>query len=393
MDLVIFNSLLYVGTLLVYWFRRRKIDAGFILLAVYAAIAIACVFNYASDPDIWELQLWPFLYLYVVCMLFFRPYFFDSNILYERLYVRSESTLNVFTIVFITCSIISVYYSVSLAIENINSGSWSELRNKLYAGEIELYSNQLERFSNIFVQYLSPLAIILLFYYLTLKLRKPIFLIILSISSIAPTFIISINTASRGILVNLSVSIFMGYVIFRKGIPQRINKAIYIYGLSLLSIFLIYSLAVTSSRFSGSESSSSLLSYFGQSMLVFNYGLSDSIYIYADGKFFFNWFLPFLEISPFNYYTNGTHFGTSFFTFVGAWYLDFGPVGTFIIAICLPIVISHSFRNKNRVDLADLFIFFFYFNYLIQGVFVIGRGNALAWVMAFIIYGILKIIK
>lgn len=393
MELVIFNASLYVVSLLIYWRKRRKTDAGLILLAVYSTIAIAGVFYYASNPHVWKLQLWSFIYLFVVVMLFFRPYFFDSDILYQKLYVRNKQILKIFTFLYILLAYIAIFYSINQAIENIESGAWSIIRNQLYEDEIELYTNQLERVAKIISGYLRPVAIILFFYYLTNKELKKIWLIILGLAIIAPMALTAINTASRGLLVNLAASLFIGYMIFRKGIPNSAKRVLVIVSLILISLALSFSLAVTVSRFGESQKDSSLLSYFGQSMLNFNYGLTDSIRKFGNGKYFFDWFLPFLGIDQIKGNSLGTHFGTGFFTFVGAWYIDFGPIGTFLIALFLPVIIGSRFRFKHKVDIADLYIYMFYLEYLINGVFVIGRGYALSWFMAIIIYIVLKVIR
>ena len=394
MDLVIFNAMLYVGALLRHWYRHRSVDSGFLLLAVYSFVAIACVINYAFAPHEWNLQLWPFLYMFVVCMLFFNPFLFNSSTLYEKLYISSNKTLKTFVAIYIICAFIAIYYSVSHAIENLQSGNWKILRDELYNNDIAFYGNQLERFSKIFVDYLRPLAVVIFFYHLTLEHVQKKWLTILAISIITPSFLTAINTASRGIIINLSISLFAGYLIFRKGIPKNVEKSLKIGATFILVLFLIYTLAVTASRFEDSGQINSLLSYFGHSMLTFNYGIADSIDSYLDGKYFFDWFLPYLGISQVtNYNSLGTHFSTAFYTFVGAWYLDFGPVGTLLIAGFFPMLIGHRFKNKHSIDIADLYIFLFYFTYLVQGVFVIGRGNALPWIIALIIYGILKVIK
>ena len=393
MELVIFNSLLYNSTFLIYWLKRRKIDAGFVLLGIYAAISIASVFLYAEDPEKWRLQLWPFLYLYFVCMLFFTPFFFNSDLLYHKLVYKKLWFLKSFTIFYIACGLVSIYYSANEAMINITSGEWSSLRNELYKGEVRNYNNQLERFAEIVIIYFKPLAIIAFFYYLSSRKIKLYNVYLLGLAIIVPTFLLAINTASRGLIVSLSFALLIGFILFKEGLSHKIKKVLIIFSFIFIALFLIYSIAVTISRFGENSQASSLLEYFGISMLAFNYGMVDSIHTFGNGSYFFDWFLPFFGQNSFDTSTIGTHFGTSFFTFVGAWYLDFGPIGTVLIAIFLPLFIGSRFRYTQRIDFADLFLFLFYLNYLIMGVFVIGRGNSLAWIITFTIYGILKLIR
>ncbi|MCW0484742.1 O-antigen polymerase [Gaoshiqia sediminis] len=396
MDLVIFNAILYVGASLLYWSIRRKIDAGFVLLSVYAAIAIACVFNYAASPWEWDLQLWPFLYLFAISMLFFRPYFFDSDLIRKKLLVTNQQVLIYFANFYIICSLMAIYYLLPQAIENIRSGEWSVLRNELYQDGIQLYSSQVERIAMILVSYLKPLAIILLFFFLTLYKKRPVWLIILAISITLPVFLTAINVASRGMLVSFAITSFLGYIIFRREISKTIRKIVGVFAGVLLVFFLIYSLAVTASRFGQDDQTSSLIYYFGHSMLTFNYGIADSIHSYLNGEHFFGWFYDKLGLAHYGGIKHselGTHFGTAFFTFVGAWYLDFGPFGTFLIALFLPMAMISIFRYKRVLDIADVYIYLFYLDYLVMGVFVYGRGYGLAWFIAFMVYGFLKILK
>jgi oligosaccharide repeat unit polymerase len=394
MELVIFNALLYVGALFIYWFIRRKIDAGFVLISVYTLVAILGIPLYITTANQWKITLWPYLYLFTVLMLFFRPYFFDSDSLYKRLNVSNNKVLKIISTLYIICAFIAIYHSMPQAIANIRSGEWLIIRNNLYAGDIVQYTGQTERIAKIFVQYLDIVAIVVLYYFLTLQNIKRLRIILLAIAVIIPTFLTSFIIASRGMLLNLFINLLLGYIIFQKEIPKNIKWAIRIFAISLLVIVFIFSLAVTISRFGESDQSSSLLLYFAHSFMTFNYGVADSIQNYAGGRYFFNWFYDILGLnSTINFNQLGTHFDTAFITFVGTLYIDFGPIGTFLIALFVPIIISRSFRYKKTVDIADIYMFTFYLSYLVNGIFIVGRGNSLSWIMAALIYIILKIMQ
>lgn len=400
MTYVIINALLYIFTLIIYFYKRRKIDVGFVLISIYAFVAIISVFLYASEPYVWKLKLWPFLYLFLISILFFRPYFFNSEFIYHKFRIKNHSLLRIISILVIVTGLIAVYFSITQAIINIREGEWLNLRIEQTNANIKIYSNPIERISKIIGQYLQPLAIVILFYSLTAKNKmnfKPITKLLLAISIVAPAFISSINIASRGMVFGLAFILFTSFLTFRTYIPKNTKRIIYITLASLFALMLSYTLAVTISRFGKVQQSSSLIFYFGQPMLTFNYGLADSIHTYLNGDYFGGWFVDKFNgtksLMPIDHAKLGTHFGTAFFTFVGGWYLDFGPVGTFLIAIFIPMIMSSIFKLKNKIDIGDLYMYVFYLNYLVTGVFVVGRGYGLTWVIAFIIYGILKIIK
>lgn len=391
MGIVIFNAFLYIITLIIYWYKRRKRDGGFLLLLIYTTVAILGIPLYIVSPEQWKLTLWPYLYLFIVFMLFFRPYLFDNESLYYRLKVKDTKVLIIISVVYILNAVIVTFYSLPQAIDAINSGEWLTIRNEFNAEEISLYSNQIDRFAKIFTQYFQIAAIVILFYFLTLRHITTLWKILLAIAIILPMLLVSVITASRGLLFGLFINLLIGYLIFRKGISGKTKRLISISSIPFLILALVFVSSVTMSRFGEDAQSSSILSYLGHSFMTFNYGVADSIHNYAYGRYFFKWFYDLFGInSTINYIHLGTHFETGFITFVGTLYVDFGAIGTFLIALFFPIIISRSFRHKKTLDIADIFMYTFYLSYLVNGVFVVGYGNSLSWLMAIIVYILLK---
>lgn len=395
MEIAIFNALLYVAALLIYYLHTRKtMDFGFVLLFAYALTAVTCVFWYAYNPVNWKLTTWPFIYLFGICILSFRPFFiYPSSYISENIKIRKLNVLNIFCYIFITCAITATFFSINDVIKNITTNDWVQIYSE--SGDKILYTTQLERFTKIFTQYLHPIATIALFYYLTLNRKKWLFLILLCISIIGSVFATAIIVGARGLIVIRFMSVFIGYIFFQKSYSKKLKRIILYFSSSILFIVLLYAFAVTESRFSNYYSTldekSSILYYLGHSMLAFDYGIADTIQKFMWGDFLFktNMNLYYLGFDS----TLGTHFGTQFFTFVGAWYLDFGPFGTLIIAILLPILLFSNFRKKKVFDIADLYLYFFFYMFLLNGVFVYGRGYFIQWVMSFAVYIILKIIR
>jgi oligosaccharide repeat unit polymerase len=397
MGLAILNALLYISALGIYYRKfRRVLDAGFILLAVYTITAVVCVFYYATNPNQWHLILWPFIYLFIICLLAFRPYFkYRSTDISHKLQIRKLKLLNLFCWIYIVCALIDLIFSYNAITNALNADNWRNLYDEHAAGEILLYNNQVERLAKNFTGWLNPLAICSFFYYLTLHKKNWFFLSLLITAIIFPNFSISIVVAARGMTFIFAIKLFLGYIFFENAISKKTKKALTIFAALFFVLFLSYILAVTTSRFDSNssdyDSKASLLFYFGHSMLTFDYGIADSIEKFMYGDFIFR--------SNQDLYNAGfdavlgTHFGTNFFTFVGAWYLDFGPIGTLLIAFLLPILLFGYWRNKQKIDMADLFLYFFYLSWLLNGVAVHGRGYYLQWLMTVIIFTLLKIIR
>jgi len=396
MEFVLINAIIYVITLLLYWFKRRKIDILFLLLSLYTLVAVLGIPEVISEPNEWKIRLWPYIYLYIAFMLFFRPYYFDSDTLCVRLYVRNFKNLKFISTLIIVLSILTICCYLPVAVNNIVNGDWSAIRTDHYNDDIQIFSNRFEEFFANLSTHFRLAGTILFFYFLTIKDISSIRKILLSISVIVPPLLISCTSAARDILFELFFSLVICYIIFHKDIPTNIKKALTVTALFLFILMIIYSMAITMSRFGeGDQSSSSLVYYFSHSFLTFNYGLTDTINGHLYGDLFFGRIYDFFtgRVGPPITIDNaiGTHLTTAFFTFVGAWYIDFGPIGTFIIAIFLPMIISPFFKRKSQLKIADIYVYVFYLSYLIRGVFVHPRGIAFNWFVAVIVYFLLKV--
>ena len=393
MGSVVVNALLYVIALIIYSFKRRKIDCGFILLATYVFVAVIGLMLFASEPSEWHLRLWPFIYLFVICMMFFRPFFFDSDKLYERLKKPNTKVLSIFCLIYIICSLISIYYGIGSATKNIADAAFNEAYADNAVGDTVYYTNQFERFSKIFAQYLLPVATLTVFYYLTLQNVKPLRIILLALAVILPTFVSSIIIGNRSMIVQLLILVMICYFIFHREISKKRKYIIMIPSIIFIVLVFVLLSSVTISRF-GEEGSTSVFYYLGHSMLTFNYGITDTIHSYSNGKYFFSWFIDaFGGNSTIDFSKLGTHFIGAFSTFVGPLYVDFGPIGTFIIALLAPAFLTLFFRHKKHIDIANIYMYAFSLNYITYGVLVVSYGTSLNWMMAFIIYCILKMFK
>lgn len=390
---IIINTLLYFFAFIIYWNKKKVYDTGFVLLITYLITAVCCLVNYSQHISQWQLTLWPFLYLFVVLLLFFRPFLmYSTESIPQRLRINNSDLFLFFSIVFVILSGAVVYYNISNGIDNLLSADWFAIRNKMYEGEIEFYNSQLERFIKIFVGYSSPLAILLAFYYLTN--RKGYLSILLFLSVALTYFSSSILNASRGRMFFLVLELIVGYLFFKSNLSHKAKRSLFFSSLALIGIILSYSLAITFSRFETSLSfdstGDSLWYYFGHSMLTFDYGIADSIEHFMWGDFILgtnaNRYLSGVD------YVAGTHFGSAFFTFAGAIYLDYGPILTFIIALLVPIPIIMTMK-KRIYDMADLFLMFFAVDYMLQGITAVGRGYIVRLLMAIAIYVLLKFVR
>ncbi|WP_447951998.1 oligosaccharide repeat unit polymerase [Chryseobacterium koreense] len=397
---VIVNFLLYLFALFFHWKKFKVIDNGFILLATYCLVALACVFHYMSAPLDWQgISLLPLLFLFSINLLFFRPYLVNNNLITDKIEIKKSPVYFIFIYIYIILGGVVVFYGYDKVAETILRNDWNAVRQDVYSGDNVVYENQLERFAKIFTGFLQPMAILFFFYLLSEAFVKKHVLTVVSLllAVLIPSFLTIVSVASRGMIVLLIVQFLVSYFVFKKNISKKTNRIIKFGSLFFLAVFIIYSMSVTQSRFGESaeggmsgNAEDSLLFYFGHSMLTFADGLADSIKSYFWGDYLFGK-EEILKAGIDNLV--GTHFDTKFFTYVGALYLDFGPFFTFFIAIIFPFLMALIFQYKKKLDMADLMIYVYYLTFLINGVFVVGIGYYIGWLMIFSIYIIFKIVK
>ena len=388
--------LAYTGLIMWYrTFKSKNIGLGFVLIFIYTLVSFLGIIFYLDDKNIYNIyrgniSFLPYVYLFFISILFFRPFLNNNQILLERVVVRKTRLLYYFSLIYILFSIISLFYQTTNVISLLAEGDWFSLRTSLYYDDdFKLYDTQLERFVRIITTNSRLLAILVYFYFLTdlKKRRRTVFNILFLFSILLPSIFTSIETAARGSLIFLFINFLTGYLVFRSKIPNAAKLKLKYFSLTLLIILSTYVTAVTISRF-GTDNQSSMLFYISHSFMTFNYGVFDTIVNFANGNYFFNFFLSNPEIN-FNYL--GTHFETKFITFIGTLYLDFGPIGTFLISLIIPYFIL--LNKRKPIYFSNLYLYSFYFNYLVSGVFVIGKGNVLSWIIALLILFTLKIFK
>lgn len=397
MTWVVFNTLLYLIAFVVIFLYKKRFDEGCLLLLVYLITAICNNLYYVDHENYYNhITFFPFLYLFVVLMLFFRPYITKKTLIVDKLNRITPSSkqykiLLFLCILYIVFTIISAYYSFGKFTENLVAEAW----NEIYGNEDKFespYVNFLDGIAKRYTDYLRPVILLFSFYLLAFfyeKKRRIVITIIVAV--IFSSMMAAVSVASRGNIINIMLNIVLCYLIFKGKIPHKVKKYIYLFFGLISSIFLIYIISVTVSRFGeGDEAIDSVVFYAGHSMLTFNDGIYDLTKEYCYGTYFFSYFVELFDSTPIppDISSKANYL---FFTFVGSLYLDFPPFIIFIIAIIFPIFISHLCNiKKKKIDFANLYMYFFYLSMLAKG-FTVGSPNeGFLWVVAFLIFGGLK---
>ena len=389
MTLVIGNALLYLITLLVYWHKQRRMDYGFVTIAFYLIVAICCIFEYIAEPHRWELTAWPFVYLFIANLILFLPLFSSSDKIAAKVYYNRSINipgLQIFCGIYIIFALITTICYFPLAWDSLQSGAWTSIRDSTYEEEFHLFQNPILNIIANLSTHFTIAVIVIYFFLLTQPRISKAFKTTLLISTITPMALTALVIAARGHIFTLLFNFLLGFLCFRQYIPKRTKRTLLVWAIVFGGILGLYTIAVTIARF-GQESDSSLLYYFGHSMLTFDYGLTDTIDTYGKGAYTFRRFVNYV-VHDLDW-TLGTHFGTSFFTFVGSLYIDFGPLGTMIAVTLLAISVRVLIR-KHNLDLADMFIYLFYISTVLNGALITAPDLGWRCLLAFIIYIMLK---
>lgn len=387
------NCLLYIVSLCFYYVKRKSIDTYFVLLAAYTITAVLCLCNVIKDPSSYsDIYFYPFIYLFFCLLVFISPY--KGLKLGQQVQVINSLPIRILTWVYILSGFIAIYYTLPNTIELIRSGEWGMLRTRLYSDQdIVLYHSFTEKIAKNVHSYLEPFGIVMCFYYLTLEKKQRFLIICAFISYIGYAFLSATLVASRGMVVNFMLQLALVFVLFRDIIAVRIKRKLGFVSLLLCVPLVMYLLTVSISRFGEADATSSTLSYLGHSMLNFNQGVMSTMHDYANGKYFFEFFINLLGgDSSIDLKALGYTGGTGFYTFIGDFYIDWGPIGTVFFAVLVSAFLRR-FTRKRRIMLSDLVIIVFFASYFMNGVFVIGRGSALSWVMCGVVYIIVRIVE
>ena len=383
---------MYFFLLVTYRGKRKGLDFYKIITLLYLLTAICCALNYAQHPNIYPtLGFIPFLYIFVVLIILFQPLRgFDQD--KKELALFDNRAMMSFAWMYIILAFVDTSTSITDAIERFQSGEWGALRNQLYedADNIELYANQWQRLVKNLLAYTRPFTFVYAFFSLTQERRSSIFIILLFASIIVPSFISATVVASRGMVFQLAMEIFFGYWMFKDFISKSRKRFLLVGALLMSALFLFYSITVSISRFGEDEAGGSIFSYFGHSMLAFNDQMFYKMHDFAWGKRFFSWFIDAMGgNSTFDFAKAGSTHGTAFFTIVGDIFCDWGHIVTIPIAITVSLLVR-QFTQKKTLYFSDLIVIFFYIKTLSAGIFVIGKGQALNWLMMFIMYFIVR---
>lgn len=363
---IIIYIVLWLIALVFHLVKRKTIDAGAILMISYLLYAIASYLLYIDDYSgfiYYGLTLFPFIYLFIMLYVVAMPIrHFNTNKI-DSIQKPSMQLLNAMCIFYIIMQLVSLPDIISnmnllgLLIQSEDAGAElyrETVTDSQFAGMS--MGSGISNLPSIFSNFFSRLGILFFFYHLTLQKKNKWILIGLSLSIVI--YILSfLLTGQRGGSFKIIVTSIITYFALKKFIPESINKKIMRIGIIGLVLICIPYYFLTSSRFASNRGgvATSLYSYMGQNNLNFNlYALDNNGIRYGDrvvpvfkkilgcenvpNNFWERrWKYPHLKIND-----------EAFYTYVGDFTIDFGPIIGGVILVILGLFVFWKTRIQNR---------------------------------------------
>lgn len=358
--LIIYTTI-WIVTILIYQKRKKNFDAGSLILFTYLAYSIVSLILYNSPYYTFkDIQLFPFIYLYLMLMLAFSPVLKYDDFKINEIKKPTNFILNTISIIFIVASIVQIPAIFSNFILNIirlfvMSSGGQDLYNEAMSNSYSLGDGNIANLPSIISNAYGNFGILLFFYYLTLNKPNKLITFGLFISCILNIFI-NISLGQRGPILETLLSLIITYFALKKFFQPKIKKIINVIGIMLIIAASIPLIVLTISRFGNMEggSISSIYYYVGQENLHFNnYGLDNGGIRYGDRTFpLFKRMLGFENV-PNNFWERRQKYpelkinDEVFYGFVGDFTLDFGPLIPPIFFIIFTFFVLSKTKVRN----------------------------------------------
>lgn len=309
--------------------------------------------------------------LFIVLFPIIRNGYIDN-----KYYSFNKSFLDKLSVFLIIFGIISLsYYLPKVFSLRTMLNNMSDVRLAYYNGEVDYVpSSILEILSNwvSYIQFISPF---LCFYYLLQNEKKrALLLFFVSLVPAVENLIIGEREACVIVLGNFVFS----YIFYKDVIPKSYMEKIRIFGIILVSPFILFIVAMTFARFANADGGvlSSLIVYIGDQPYNYSYQFS-SINI-ADqclhGKLCFPYFFAQKEqlTGPLNDYINSPMYLNVFAGLPGSFLLDFGYYSIFVLVLfsmCFFFLTRYKRKQTQKLGFNHLFIFLIYYQIVFMGLF------------------------
>lgn len=334
----------------------------------------------------------PLLLFLFTLILFLLPFSAFNENRIRQIVLPSKKLLNLFSSIVIILSFYAITYYSSTVIMIFTSGDLSALRNMRYStGEEFVEGGVLNTIASVSAS-LYVIALLLFFVYVCMGNSKTRCILLL-VSSLSEAIHILTFVGRDGIVFWIFSFIFL-FLLFKPFLPiRRVKKLMRYFVIGAIAMMIPF-VAITSSRFDGSDTGvgGSIVSYLGQQFV------NGPIYFGLENPPVKRWASFPLVREVFHIpdpreagiFEIGEWKSNGFSTFLSSFHSNFGYLGMYVVAI-LSLLFFHAAVGhcKRIMKMENIIIYLLYFQVFGQGVFYFRqytRGGNLFIVLCILLY-------
>lgn len=381
--LVAINAIAYIIPLILYYKKKRQIDIGFLFYMIFAVSAIGSFWYYSQeDVDLYypNIELSAFIYLWLMINFCLLP-LYQTN-LRKITYIDDRGIaplLDGLSIMFVVLSLLPIVSLLSKVSLSMFVGNDLGRMYESDADKSALYFSGISKYCFALIRRFEDILIILFFYQLS-KAKKNWTLINAMWLPIGLFVLFKVASGSRGGVMSTFIAFFAMALFLRNTFELKTFAYIRKIGLVFTSFIILVVSAISISRFFFSVSAASskatldrwISQYLGEGMVRFNDTIwNNDILMNGDQNIIFLKHLLGFDVIE-NYDTFMMFYEAKlglpvnvFYTFVGDWVLDFGIIGTIVVAVLFYILFKKLLSSyKSGVNVLQLTILMIIFHFI-----------------------------
>lgn len=358
------NMLLYASILIYSYRKYQNISPVLLIPFIWFISSLFSIFYIQSEirwESIHKTTLFPFIYLFSVFLLTYWPLLninpkeivIDESKLVERI----SLLLSIIAIIPFMENFYKIFISgssmINLAENYENRGDINfDLRSHMSFIGSKLNSILM------FMQHITP---ILLFNYLSKSGKIKLYVIIGLICAVFNTAIFSFNLGSRGVTFNLLLYVCFLFLLYKDYIRKEYLKAITVLGSILCGILILVLFYITIGRFNNTDYSilDWIYRYAGESFVNFNNDLYH-INNYTHGENTFSFIFNDGHRDIYNLSKTTGVRAYVYYTYIGDFYMDFGPYLTIILVASLSVLFYRFIKKRRQLNLGSIIVYSLY---------------------------------
>ena len=370
---LIINALLWITTFALYQYKTRYFGVGSGILLLYTAISIMAIHTYSSDDYSYlfgPIKFFPFLYLLLMILLACYPILSMNESDIKYIQAPSKRLFNVVCWLVIIGALGGFPEAMSKIKDNllmlVIDDTYGENLYHETLNESTLKTSSSMNIVSIMSGICCNISPILLAFYTTQSQKKRVILIGLCLATLLLP-VSQLASGSRNSIAICIINVFFLFIFIRNIIPVKLRRQLIKWGCLIAFILMIPFVSLSISRKGGNlgQTIESMVLYGTEGVLLFNnYGLDPGGT--RNGDYTAVAFKKIVGLNPAMYYTGRitkySHMKineSQFYTFVGDFTLDYGPILAILIFIATAVCFKRALIVRNKtITLHQLMMFY-----------------------------------